>query len=104
LEAPAHVQDEAIPARGEDAAASSANCLSRRGGADLPPTHESWPGAVTRYAPNQPIKTRHRIVTSIAPSCPLLGAVLAAHSATAVVGCVDIPGYATVWNTMFGSP
>ncbi|MGH2389294.1 MAG: BPSS1187 family protein, partial [Chloroflexota bacterium] len=62
------------------------------------------PGAVMHYAPNQPMKTSHRIVTSIAPACPLLGAILAAHSATSVVGCVDLPGYATVWNTMFGAP
>ena len=62
------------------------------------------PGAVTHYAPNQPLGISHRIVTSITPACPLLGTVLAAHSATSVIGCVDLPGYAAVWNTMFGAP
>lgn len=29
---------------------------------------------------------------------------LAAHLATSVTGCVDLPGYATVWVAMFGLP
>jgi len=61
------------------------------------------PGPVTPYAPNQPLGVGHRIVTSITPACPQLGGALAAHSATSVIGCVDLPGYAAVWSAMFGA-
>lgn len=62
------------------------------------------PGPLAHYTSNHPLVGGHRIVTSIAPACPLLGAVLAAHSATSVVGCVDLPAYAAVWSAMFGPP
>lgn len=61
------------------------------------------PGAITRDTSAHLSTNSHRIVTSIAPSCPQFGA-LAAHLATSVTGCVDLPAYAAVWTAMFGPP
>lgn len=61
------------------------------------------PGPFRTYAPDRSLTGSHRIVTSVAPACPQLGAALAAHSATSVVGCVDLPGYERVWAHLFGT-
>ena len=66
------------------------------------------PGPLVSYAPNRTFGDSHRITTSLSPGCPELGAARAAHSVTAVVGCVTavgcvtLPAYATVWAYIFG--
>ena len=60
------------------------------------------PGALTKYASGMALLSSHRLVTSIGPACVRLGAALAAHSATSVIGCVDLPAYAAIWSAMFG--
>ena len=60
------------------------------------------PGPLLTYTLNHPLGAAHRVITTLTPGCPQLGAALAAHSATAVVTCVTLPAYATVWTDMFG--